>query len=691
MNVKCKQCGTAFGVDDSKVENKKFAFVCPKCSTRNVFDNRKKPEDMPVVSDFDNGAGEPTQLAVKNAAVVDDFDFLAGIDEGIKSPVEVETEPDGFSLDDIGEPFADVSQPETELDGFSLDDIDEPFADVSQPETELDGFSLDDIDEPLADISQPETELDGFSLDDIDEPLADISEIGAESDDLPLSIDIEPDEFSVAVDSEEFEHSEFLNSEFTDDIPGADPSLLGADISLFEDASAQEGADVNELPTLSDDDFFTEIESTSETVFPSDSENVDDDGLPDLDEDIFKELPAFDWQSDIDTIDDKVADFPENLQEITSSDLSDEDEEDENITIDLDSLDIIIKEAASSLEENQPVQEENQSVPFEDEDESLTLDLDSLDISIDENEEFKERILSDEDEKLTLDDAGLTLEDLIESDGEDYFLDTAELESEYDDRLNIEEVYPSAKFGVDEFDETESMFTRSMSEEYDDLETEEAEEFEKIEDTPGRWSTAPEPQGELLFSIDYSLKYSRLKAISRLFMPLFLLAMIPHLVVMLIYTVLSFILGAVNAIVVLFTGKPVRDFLEIMEQAVRYSIAIQSSAMGIIDEFPVFAGKKDINHSLQVDIEYAENFSRFWAAMRFSVVGIIIAALPHLLICAIISCLLPVLFLMCALSIIFTGTLPYVLLEIVSRVFRYSTRIISFMIGLIDKYPSFKF
>src|SRR5208337_1157684 len=40
MIVRCSNCNSAFAVDDGKVENKKFAFACPKCDEENIIDNR---------------------------------------------------------------------------------------------------------------------------------------------------------------------------------------------------------------------------------------------------------------------------------------------------------------------------------------------------------------------------------------------------------------------------------------------------------------------------------------------------------------------------------------------------------------------------------------------------------------------------------------------------------------------------
>ncbi|MDR3237388.1 MAG: DUF4389 domain-containing protein, partial [Spirochaetia bacterium] len=329
---------------------------------------------------------------------------------------------------------------------------------------------------------------------------------------------------------------------------------------------------------------------------------------------------------------------------------------DESITIDVDSLDI----------DAEPADESNPA----DEDESITIDIDSLDI--DGPDEF-EHIAADEDdeEKLTLDDAGLTMDDLTGND-ENYFPDLVDAEQEYDEHLNIDEVYPQLEAGLD--DELR---------EAEDILSEESDFVKKPV-----YSYGP---GSVTFSIDYSLKYSRLRALFRLLVPLFVIRMLPHFIVLTLYGVLSLILGGINNIVTLISGRAEKDFMGIIEKTLRYFVSIQTSFFGIVDEYPVFTGRKDINHSLQVDIDYPEKSSRILAAFRVSLAGILIAALPHLIICALMNCLLPVMYLMGILCIIVTGKLPYSLFDIISRIFRYSAGLLAFITGVVDKYPVFKF
>ncbi|MCL1911681.1 MAG: DUF4389 domain-containing protein [Leptospirales bacterium] len=655
MIVNCTECGAAFAIDDSKVKNKKFAYTCLKCSAKNVFDNRdrpvKEPEKelpasapddnfIPADENFDTG-GDDALAEPGQEQLSDEFDFLAGIDDGVESPADAETG--------------------SELEDFSFDDIEEPFAEAPEAGQEQlsDEFDfLAGIDDGVDSPADAETgsELEDFSFDDIEEPFADASEAGEpDADASPLSLNIESDEFMDGL---------------LDGIPSSHES------ELSEDASVSEETGMDELPAFDMDEFSIGDEPESEAVPAIDSaeetEDADDNGFPLIDD-----LPAFDWQNDIDTIDEGVDDFVEDFSAPASKPsilFDDSDEEDENITIDLNSLDINVDESV--------LPEESQTASTEDE--NVTLNLDALDIAFEETEELKTGLLPDDDEKLTLGDAGLTLDDFVEDDGGDDF------EAEYDERISIEDLGDSIKID-EEIYEAEKILSEDEGDGEYEYEYEDEDDVLEAESSPERPAAMADSRGDLLFSMDYALEYSRPKAVLRLLAPVFLLFMIPHLIVLSIYVVLSLILGSVNNIIALFTGKPVKDFLEIIGQAIRYFIAILASMAGITDEFPVFAGRKDINHSLQMDINYTGKASRFWAALRLSVAGILIASLPHLLACFIMCCLFPVLFLMNSLCVVFTGSLPYALLDIVTRIYRYTARVMAFIAGLTDKYPPFSF
>jgi hypothetical protein len=117
----------------------------------------------------------------------------------------------------------------------------------------------------------------------------------------------------------------------------------------------------------------------------------------------------------------------------------------------------------------------------------------------------------------------------------------------------------------------------------------------------------------------------------------------------------------------------------------------KSIRIGIVEEMPVFSGRKDIDYSMQMNVVYPVAYSRFLAGLRLSVAGIILATLPHLVVLAVIGLTVPVFYLAGIFSVIFTARWPHFLFDILSRYYRYMARVMAFMTGLVDKYPPFSF
>jgi hypothetical protein len=197
------------------------------------------------------------------------------------------------------------------------------------------------------------------------------------------------------------------------------------------------------------------------------------------------------------------------------------------------------------------------------------------------------------------------------------------------------------------------------------------------------------PRGAVNFSIDYSIRYSWVGALLRL-PGLFFLGMIPHFLSFFIYTILSVILGFLNYIVIIFTTKNVEDFSEIQVNTLRYFLSIHSSLIGIVEEMPVFAGRGDIDYPLQMRIIYPLRYSRILAGLRLSIIGIILATSPHLLILCLLSPLILLIYIIGIFSVLVLGRWPHGIFEFMTRYYRYIARVLAFIIGIVDVYPSFK-
>ena len=420
--------------------------------------------------------------------------------------------------------------------------------------------------------------------------------------------------------------------------------------------------------------------------------------------------------------------------------------EDENITIDLDTLDIDLQEGEevskgetqedlgldlSDFSDETRRELEGASKPAKHaEEEDITLNLDELDISLEESDEIKNGEILDEDEKLTLEDAGLTLEELT-TDELSSVSSRSDRKDEDDIKLTIDEVDPNFDMQAieKELKEAESILSeapgvendRSVIDELSDLPDIDFDEDLEIIDKGKKKEAAavslrdddlitideeekPLPKkgglkkelpdmvtrGAVNISIDYSLKYSRIGALLRLF-GLFFMGLIPHYVVFFVYNMLSLILSGLNHMIVIATGKNVEDFSGIHENTLRYLLSISSSMIGIVEEMPVYAGRDNIDYPLQLRVVYPLRSSKLLALLRLTGIGILLLSLPHLLILGLISLFIPVLFLVGMISVLATGGWPHVLFEFMSRYYRYVARVLAFTIGLVDVYPSFKF
>ncbi len=456
------------------------------------------------------------------------------------------------------------------------------------------------------------------------------------------------------------------------------------------------------------------------------------------------DLLAADFSSDIIEEDLSSAGHTAPVEDITGSAA----EEDESLTIDLDSLDIDLAEpeevqagASPDLTLSEDSEEsERISLPVEDieaeaasvsgaedEDESLTLDLDALDIPLEESTEFKEGEKIEEDtSRLSLGDAGLSVDDVESSEGVIPFDEniTADLETPVPsfedeekpfstesivsdiDKFVSEERPLSDEFNDEELPEIdidryggsipeESDFEKIPSVPAEDqfLDIESQKKFDQYEDDLNRYdaeSVAASGGGYVNFTIDYSFHYSRIRALLRLLL-VYYITFVPYYVIGFIYSLISGVVGALNQLLVLFTGNRERDFSLMQEQTLRYLSSLYASLLNVIEEKPPFGGKSDIDHQLQFRIVYPPRYSRILAFMRLSIVGITLLALPHLILLLVMTIGMSLIAIISLVFTIFTGRWPSLLFDFMVRYLRYWTAINAYICGLIDTYPSFRF
>lgn len=565
MIVRCSECNAAYQVDDEKVENKRFAFTCPKCKAHVIIDNR-----MEILQDrsLDEMLMAQTveERPKKHTRAAEEFDTILQ-----EEPFEKEyAEKDIVKTDE--DLLADIESFDTTPE--TKEKIKGEFEPIESETIDLSDFSSEELKSATEEITLPEEPLEKDLL--LDEEIK-ADEIFSKEKDVDESITIDLDTLDIPLDES----------------------------TVIEEA---------EMPALERE-----------------------------------ELP---------------------VEDISFDDILVSDEE------------IPRKAKAKKVPEKEPIDD-------------ITLDLDSLDIQLEEHGEVLpgEQIL-EEDEKLTLEDAGITIDELIEEEKKQ------SLEEEEDLKLSLDEIEPGLTVDDLHKELTDSEIENLMSKELElpevDLDKFELEEGGAEAYKPEEFEYAEKegydsiPAGFVNLTIDYSLSYSRIGAVARL-LGLYALTLIPHFIVSAIYGVVSAIVGFFNWCVVLFTGQFIDDFADIQQNTLRYYIAIFASAAQIVEDRPVYAGRPKVEHSLQLDIVYPSEPSRLLAFLRITGIGILIAAFPHLLLLAVLTLGMLILIPVGLISIIAIKRWPSLLFDFMYRYLRYYSRVSAYTLGLADKYPSFIF
>jgi hypothetical protein len=141
----------------------------------------------------------------------------------------------------------------------------------------------------------------------------------------------------------------------------------------------------------------------------------------------------------------------------------------------------------------------------------------------------------------------------------------------------------------------------------------------------------------------------------------------------------------------MFSGEMMVDFGIIQEKTLRYLLSIGACSTNTIEEMPRFTGSRDIDHSLQMNIIYPARPSRLLAFLRLTGIGITVLAMPHLILLCLLSIGSSIISLIGLFSILATGRWPNILFDFMVRYYRYLAHVLSYLIGLVDHYPSFRF
>lgn len=612
---------------------------------------------------LDDGSGNDSDAVAEtmdfdldgNSEILQDPEAMNASEEIIESKDPIEDIMDDIELPtDLQDTIEETGSANTDSDDITIDlnalDINledeaekvlESPQDGMEEEGESTTLDLNSLDIDL-DMDEEKTEVVAES-DDFEDVLEDVLEDGDDSDDITLDLDsldieLEEDEVDESSETEEFEESEAVAaSDVVDDDLTLDLDSL--DISLEETEEVKQGEQIEDiLPDVATvvDELTDEEESRL---------SLEDAGLS---------LDEIDSSSEVE----------ENIVE-------DDDEDNLKLTIEEVNPDIDMNELAAAS--NDYVED-----ILDDEEDNLKLSIEEVNPNIDMDE------LAANVPNEVVDDFSAVSESL--SDGEDIILndlpEVADIDLENETLITEdfeEENLPEVD--LDKYESTE--YNLDKAEDLLDIEMDGFDdEYEDSYDHSGR--------GFLNFSIDFSLKYSRLKAFLRL-IGIFHVVFIPHLIVLAIYSILSSMLGVLNWILVLFTRNGEVDFYAIQAKTLKYHLSLMACVYDVVEDIPPFAGSKSIDYPLQFETKLPERRSRFLSLLRLSGAGILLITIPHFLILTVLSFGVLLIYIVSLVVVIFTAKWPNILFDFMVRYLRYLANVAAFVTGLVDTYPSFRF
>lgn len=158
---------------------------------------------------------------------------------------------------------------------------------------------------------------------------------------------------------------------------------------------------------------------------------------------------------------------------------------------------------------------------------------------------------------------------------------------------------------------------------------------------------------------------------------------IPHLIIANLLLRVAQVLGVIQWVIIVFTGKRNRGVFDLQNQWLGYGAATYSYVGVMFDRFPPFVTLNGLD-DMRYGLEYQEDANRLTNLLR------LIWAIPALIIGTII---VTVGFIVTAISwivIVITGTHPRGMFDFLVKVHRYAVRLNAYLLLLTDTYPKYE-
>ena len=188
-------------------------------------------------------------------------------------------------------------------------------------------------------------------------------------------------------------------------------------------------------------------------------------------------------------------------------------------------------------------------------------------------------------------------------------------------------------------------------------------------------------------SVEYPESSSRLLAFLGFFFWLKMFALIPHIIVLTVLSLVAGFLATIGYLVVLFTGTYPRGLFDFQVGMSRWNFRINCWLIGLTDKYPPFSFQEG-DYPADVSIEYPESSSRLLAFLGLFFLKMFVL-IPHIIVLYILSIVSFIILNIGYLVVIFTGTYPRGLFDFMLGVGTWNYRVTAWYVGLVDKYPPF--
>ncbi|MRH89280.1 DUF4389 domain-containing protein [Nocardia sp. SYP-A9097] len=169
---------------------------------------------------------------------------------------------------------------------------------------------------------------------------------------------------------------------------------------------------------------------------------------------------------------------------------------------------------------------------------------------------------------------------------------------------------------------------------------------------------------------------------------------IPHVIVLIFLYIAYFVVTIVAFFAILFTGSFPRALFDFNVGVKRWSWRVRFYGYTVLgtDRYPPFSLEPDPNYPADLEIDYPEQLNRWLVLVKWWLL-----AIPHYLIIAALMgggrnqfTLLPILLLVAAIALLFTGQYPRGLYDFVVGVNRWAIRVYAYGGLMTDVYPPFR-